>query len=120
MASTFACTTTTSTKATSFASMKSRNALDLWSLKKTLLRGSTASWAVRWGLFAPCAAHMWRVGHEVIQEIMLLHKGHGVTRLRRTMEFSLSLKLEIREAIDEANALKIVRKRLSETSVRSR
>jgi trehalose utilization protein len=56
---------------------------------------------------------MKRVGHEIIQGILQLHQGHDVTLLLRTMGLGLSMKLKIREAIDEGNTPKISRKRLS-------
>jgi hypothetical protein len=43
---------------------------------------------------------------------MQLYEGHGVLLLLRMMKRGLSLKLKIRQTIDEVDALEIIRKRV--------
>jgi hypothetical protein len=55
---------------------------------------------------------MRKISYEVIQKKLQLHERHGVPLLLRTMRLGMSLNLKIRQTIDEANALEIIRKKL--------
>jgi hypothetical protein len=77
-----------------------------------LLGRSTASIVVIYGRCAACTTQITRVGHEVILNILQLDQRHVVALSHGAMGFGLSVKLEVRQPSDEANALKVVRKRL--------
>jgi hypothetical protein len=48
---------------------------------------------------------MWRVGHEVIREIMLLNHRHDVVFLLEAMGLDVRLELKIRQSFDEGDTL---------------
>jgi hypothetical protein len=52
---------------------------------------------------------MRRVGHEVIKDVLQLNHGHVVALPLGAMGLGMRMELKIRETVDEADALEVVR-----------